>query len=771
MQITVAENAGFCFGVKNAIEIATANSGGGICTIGEIIHNKNVVNDLRRLGVTSVDDIFMLKKGDKAVIRAHGIAPDIEKKLIDNGVILYDATCPFVKKIQKISQEYSIKGYKIIIIGDKNHPEVRSINGYSGYSSQIIKDIDEADLSKDDKFAIVCQTTFSNKKYSEIVENIKNNTLYNSKTVVFFDTICYTTKAKQEEARALSQKNDAVIVIGDKNSSNCNRLYEISSENCKNTYIIQKVSDLQSVMISKFNTMAVLAAASTPKGLIEEVLSSMSDTQNNEVLENSAVENTATEAVAEEATTTVAANVKADDQKAAEANDTAKDSAKVLTMEDIVSSDKAAGFTTYREGKRIRAKIINADTNGIFVQIGGKNDGFIDKSEVNIDGSYNPDDYNSGDDIEAMIVKKKGDSTYVNLSKREVDIIKKNDEEALKAFNSNEFTVEPPLKIVKNKAGNPAGLEGRIGAFTVFIPASQIRIGRVNNLEDYLEKKLRLRMLQKNGRRVTASQRVILEEEKAEKEEQFWASIVPGAIVNGKVKRFASFGAFVSVKGYDCLAHVSDLSWKKIAEPGEVLELNKNYDFIVLKADRESGKISLGYKQLQKKPYEIAAEKYPVGTVIKGVIARIHPFGAFVQIEDGIDGLIHVSQISHKYVKEASELLHEGQEVEAKIISFEGNRITLSMKELEAVPERYDAHSERKDDKAIAAEVENAPRTARPRNIKKFAYNPDRPEGGRRERREDRSDEPHEWVSDSGNATLADLLKGIDFKFDDEEDK
>ena len=165
-------------------------------------------------------------------------------------------------------------------------------------------------------------------------------------------------------------------------------------------------------------------------------------------------------------------------------------------------------------------------------------------------------------------------------------------EEALKAFDSKEFTVEPPLKIVKNKEGNPVGLEGRLGAFTVFIPGSQIRIGRVNNLEDYLDKKLRLRMLQKNGRRVTASQRVILEEEKLEKEENFWATVVPGAIVKGKVKRFASFGAFVSVKGYDCLAHISDLSWKKISEPSEVLELNQTYDFIVLKADRESGKIS-----------------------------------------------------------------------------------------------------------------------------------------------------------------------------------
>lgn len=505
-----------------------------------------------------------------------------------------------------------------------------------------------------------------------------------------------------------------------------------------------------------------MAAASTPDELIEEVLSFMSDTQN-EVLEN-ATENTATEEVTEVATAAPEAG-----EMAAAADAPAQSAKTELTMDDIMASDKAAGFTTYREGKRIHAKIINADENGIFVEIGGKKDGFIDKSEVNIDGTYNPDDFKAGDTIEAVIINKKGDSTYVTLSKREIDLVKKNDEEALKAFESKEFTVEPPLKIVKNKEGNPVGLEGRLGAFTVFIPGSQIRIGRVNNLEDYLDKKLRLRMLQKNGRRVTASQRVILEEEKAEKEEAFWSTVVPGAIVKGKVKRFASFGAFVSVKGYDCLAHISDLSWKKINEPSEVLELNQTYDFIVLKADRETGKISLGYKQLQKKPYELAAEKYPVGTVIKGTIARIHPFGAFVQIEDGIDGLIHVSQISHKYVKEASELLKEGQEVEAKVISFEGNRITLSMKELEPAPEEKPAREEVAPEAADGAEGEvksKAPRAPR----KKFEYNPEKAEERKRDRR-DNSDEPHEWVSDSGNATLADLLKGIDFKFDDEENK
>lgn len=760
MKIIKAKYLGFCGGVKRAISIARSHA--PCFTYKEIIHNKTVVDGLKKENIFPVHDLFSLKKGDNLVIAAHGAAKSEIENLLERGVNVYDATCPMVAKVQNIVREYSTKGYKIIILGDKNHQEIKGICGFSAETPQIASDFDEISLDDGEKFAIVAQTTFPEEKFAKISKHIENIVKNTCKTVVFFDTICYTTKAKREEAKSLVKRADAVIVVSDRESANGNRLFEFAKSINADTFFVSEISDLSSVMISKYNTLALLAAASTPDELIEEVLSFMSDTQN-EVLEN-ATENTATEEVTEVATAAPEAG-----ESAAAADAPAQSAKTELTMDDIMASDKAAGFTTYREGKRIHAKIINADENGIFVEIGGKKDGFIDKSEVNIDGTYNPADFKAGETIEAVIINKKGDSTYVTLSKREIDLVKKNDEEALKAFDSKEFTVEPPLKIVKNKEGNPVGLEGRLGAFTVFIPGSQIRIGRVNNLEDYLDKKLRLRMLQKNGRRVTASQRVILEEEKAEKEEAFWSTVVPGAIVKGKVKRFASFGAFVSVKGYDCLAHISDLSWKKISEPSEVLELNQTYDFIVLKADRETGKISLGYKQLQKKPYELAAEKYPVGTVIKGTIARIHPFGAFVQIEDGIDGLIHVSQISHKYVKEASELLKEGQEVEAKVISFEGNRITLSMKELEPAPEEKPAREVEASAEVEATEGEvksKAPRAPR----KKFEYNPEKAEERKRDRR-DNSDEPHEWVSDSGNATLADLLKGIDFKFDDEENK
>lgn len=277
------------------------------------------------------------------------------------------------------------------------------------------------------------------------------------------------------------------------------------------------------------------------------------------------------------------------------------------------------------------------------------------------------------------------------------------------------------------------GLLGKIGSYTVFVPASQIRIGYVKNLEDYTSKKLRLRALppkegeeekRRNPKLIVASQRVILEEEKAAKEEAFWSTMVPGAIVSGKVKRFSAFGAFVSVKGFDCLAHISDLSWNKITDPSKVLTIGETYDFVVLKVDREAGKISLGYKQLQKKPYEIAAEKYPVGTVIKGKVERIFPFGAFVSIEDGVDGLVHVSQISHNWTKDANEVLKVGDEVEAKIIGFEDNRITLSIKELLPAPETTEEAPQATDGEAQEKPAKRAPRAKKLWTTAKLRLNP-----------------------------------------------
>jgi ribosomal protein S1 len=485
-----------------------------------------------------------------------------------------------------------------------------------------------------------------------------------------------------------------------------------------------------------------------------------------------------------------------------------------ITMEDVMSS-KNSNFV-YKAGKKVSATVIIVKESGVDVAIGGKKDGFIDKSEMNIDGSYDPSLYKEGDVIDAVIIENpnKG-STYINLSKKQVDQIRENDRICEEILKGQEFELVCD-KVVKG------GITGRYGAYTVFVPASQIKFGFVKNLEEYLGKKLRLKALppkekfaaenaaaesadetaeinaeisenesmadaeasgnrnarprRKTGKFIVASQRIVLEREQREKEDEFWNSIFVGDIVTGKVKRFAAFGAFVNVRGFDCLVHISDISWNRIVDPSKVLELNALYDFVVLNLDRGANKISLGYKQLQRKPYEMAYEKFPVGSVVTGKVERIKDFGAFISLDDGVDGLVHVSQISHNYVRNANEVLKVGDEITAKVLSFDENKITLSIKELldkpEAPEEVYEDYGE---GSLESRENKFKKREAGKREFKSDA--PFEPRGNgsnaakpNRERtpRKPENAEASEWVATtSATTSLGDLFKNI--KLDVEE--
>lgn len=285
------------------------------------------------------------------------------------------------------------------------------------------------------------------------------------------------------------------------------------------------------------------------------------------------------------------------------------------------------------------------------------------------------------------------------------------------------------------------GLLGKLGTYTVFVPASQIKEKYVHDLKPFVGKTLRLTQLEIDDakRRIVASQKVVLEKERKEREEIFWANVVPGVIVNGKVKGISKFGAFVSVDGYDCLVHISDIAWTKFKSIDDILHVGKKYDFVVLKADREKGKVSLGYKQLQKHPFDAAIENHPVGSVVKGKVTSLMPFGAFVEIEPGVEGLVHVSEASNTYVKNINDVYKVGDEVEVKILAIdpEEKKITLSAKACmpEPTEEEKAARSERRESK---------PRAPR--------------------KREQQREEGAEWSEDAGNNPFADLLKDLDMK-------
>ncbi len=779
MQIAITRFPGFCKMVERAIAIAESAAeefpDKKVYTLGRLAHNDRVSERLSKKGISVALSPEELTAGDVLVISAHGAPPSVYEASAKRGIIVRDATCPNIVKIHDTIKKYGEKGYFVLLIGDEKH---REIVGDSGWARDVaVADNAEKAISiltekGVEKAVVVFQTTFEVEKYSDIADKLQKFAENSKKTLVILKSICYTTIERQAEAESLSESADVVLVVGDRGSSNTAKLLEISRKKA-DAVLIEKVSDLQSAKIkNNITKLAVLAGASTPKELTMEVIYTMEQNNTPDV----AIDVNPTEVAEEKVTETVTEEVKADEAVVETAEKPVQKKKKeITTMEEAMK----AGFApkSYRENQRVRVTVESVDQTGVNVSLnlGGKNDaGFIAASEMEIDGSFDPANYTVGETLEAIIIPKAdAKSKTINLSKRKCDEIFVGDAAAQHILNGEDFK----LKITSVTKG---GLLGKLGSYTIFVPASQIRMGFVKNLEDYVGKELRLRMLppkeeeggrKPNPKRIVASQRVILEEEKAQREDEFWANVVPGAVVEGKVKRFAQkdgkyFGIFVSVFNKDCLLHISDLSWTKVEDPSEVLKLNETYNFLVLKADREADKVSLGYKQLQKTPYQLAAEKYHVGDVVKGTVARIKDFGAFISLEPGIDGLVHVSEISHNYIKSAADALKVGDEVEAKIINFEKDKITLSIKACQEPEVQEVAEKEESD-----APAQTSSRIAKFHNRAQGAE--DQPK--RRRRDEERDNEVHEYYSSgSTGATFADLFKNIDlsnFPASDDSDK
>ncbi len=687
MEILVAKSGGFCHGVKKAVDTALTIDPENTYIYGEIIHNKEVVDTITKRGIITVDSLSEVPDGATLIIRSHGAAKKVFDECADRGIKVVDCTCEFVRRTQRIADEQHRAGNGVIIIGERTHPEVIGINGWCGEQAYIFaSEDDDFSVLPEKKCCVVAQTTFSKEKFEKIIKIIKD---IRGKTVEVFETICYTTIGRQNEAGELAKQCDAMLVIGGLNSSNTNKLYDICAKYCSDVFRMRNSDDLDYNKIKRFKKVGIVTGASTPNAQTQEVLLKM--------------EGMETEAKA--------------------------------TMEEVVANmDNQPKF---KKGQLITATISSADDSGIAVLLPlAKKEVILDKDEVDCE-NYNKDDFAAkvGEEIELMVVSV----NPVKLSQKMIKKVK--EEEAMLADIEAGKEFDIPCT-----GYNKGGLTGELGSYTVFVPAREIRSGYVKELEKYVGKKLRLKMLEiKTERRkeIIASQRVIIEEEKAAreaakaaKEAEFFANIHVDDIVEGKVERVTSFGAFVSVNGFDCLAHISDLSWTGVKAVTDVLEIGKKYQFKVLKIDTEAKKVSIGYKQLQPQPWDLAADKYAEGDVIHGKVVRIVPFGAFIEVEKGIDGLVHVSQISHEFLENPTTALTIGEEIDAKILKLDcaEKKMTLSIKALEPKPEN----------------LERRPRAARGESegrAKKFSK--DRP-----------ADEYTEWNEGGiGGASIAEMLK------------
>ena len=689
MEFIIAKSGGFCQGVKKAVDTALSIDPTNTYIYGEIIHNPDVVQTITDRGIVMVERLEDVPSGATLIIRSHGVGKAVYALCEERGIKLVDCTCVFVRRTQKIVDEQYAKGKTIVIVGEKTHPEVVGINGWCENTAYVFS-TEEEDFSvlKEKDCVVVAQTTYSEEKFEKIIKILGNIC---DKTVEVFKTICYTTIGRQNEADELSKQCDAVLVIGGLNSSNTNKLYEICAKNCPNVFRLASAADLEYKTIKRFKKVGIVTGASTPNAQTQEVLLKMEKTE-----------------------------------------------AKATSMEEVVANMDSQ--PKFKKGQLVTATISSADDSGVAVLLPlAKKEIILDKEEVDCE-VYNKEDFNAklGEEIELMVVA----INPVKLSQKKIKQLKEEEAAIAEIKDGKEFEVVCT-------GFNKGGLTAELGSYVVFVPAREIRSGYVKELDKYVGKKLRLRLIEvKTERRkeIIASQRVIIEEEKAAKEAakaakeaEFFASIHVDDVVEGKVERITSFGAFVSVNGFDCLAHISDLSWTGVKSVTDVLEIGTVYQFKVLKIDEESKKVSIGYKQLQPQPWDLAAEKYAEGDVVHGKVVRIVPFGAFVEVEKGIDGLVHVSQISHEYLENPTAALAIGQEVDAKIIKLDcaEKKMTLSIKALEPKPEA----AERKPRAPKAEDGEGKEKARKPRAPKV-------------------EEEPTEWKEEGiSGVSIADLLK------------
>ena len=757
MQIVTTKYGGFCFGVERAVDRAMAMRGKNNYVLGEIIHNEQVVEELEKNGVITVSDIEEVPDGATLLIRTHGESEYVFRRAAEKNLRVVDCTCPFVKDIQKIVKKHFDEGYAIVIIGNRNHPEVKGINGWCENKAFITdKCFDVGEISAK-KVCIVVQTTFSMEKFDEILKNIPKD---GPKTVEIFKTICYTTIKRQEEAESISAECDAVIVLGGKKSNNTDKLFEICAKHCKNVFRVSSPVELDYKEIKKFEKVGIVVGASTPSAQSREVISNMENAEVKTSLGEEAVAEEVSEEIKETGAEATAAEETAETVKAEPAETVTEEEKATETVEpkaEPVAEDTMAAAIAMMDNKSqkfrlhqiITATISQAQDDGLALYIPNtKKEVLLEAKEMLCD-EYKKEDYvgKVGDDIDVMVLSV----NPLKLSERAMVELKKEEAEIEEIKNGKTFEV----KVTGSNKGGLTGVVDGCRSYQVFVPSSQIRIGYVKDLDKYIGKTLKCKAEKVEGkgnrRQIVASQRVILEAEKAERdalraerEEAFFNSIEVGDIVKGTTQRFADFGVFVNVNGFDCLAHISDLSWTGCKKCSDVLELNKMYEFKILKIDKENKKVSIGYKQLQPKPWELVADKYHAGDVVKGKVVRIVSFGAFVEVEKDVDGLVHVSQISNEWLENPTAALKVGDEVEAKILEIdtEKEKMTLSIKALlpDSDVKKVNPNRQRK-----AEEGNNEASKAR------------KPRAPR-----DDDDSLREWKDDSnGGASIAEILANL----------
>ncbi|MDE6427307.1 MAG: bifunctional 4-hydroxy-3-methylbut-2-enyl diphosphate reductase/30S ribosomal protein S1 [Ruminococcus sp.] len=636
-KITVAKSAGFCFGVDRAVKMVynELDKGAKVATFGAIIHNQDVVNDMTARGVRIVNSVDELKPDETVVIRSHGVGREVYEQIRKKGNRLLDATCPFVSKIHKIVAEKTKEGYFILIAGNSEHPEVQGIVGHCDENYFVFKDnfelnhfFENLDENFKKTIAFVAQTTYNILVWEKCLKEIPADI-----PVIISDTICNATEARQTDARELAMKSDIMIVVGGKHSSNTVKLYDVCSKYCR-TYHIENSAELETLNIPAAENIGITAGASTPAYIIKEVLTKMAEIEKETIQEEE-------------------------------------------NFQELL--DKS--FKKIHTGEKVKAIVESVNSAEVVVSLGTKHTGYVKLEDLTDDITKKPEEIVSvGEEIELVVIKVNDNEGTVSLSKKKVDE-QAGYEKIVKAKEEGTI-LEGVIQHVVNR-----GVTLNVHGVRVFIPASHTGLPRGAELDQLLKKKVEFMIIEvTDGRkRAVGSIKAVQNAQKEEAKAKFWESTSIGDTFTGKVKSLTNFGAFVDLGGIDGMVHISELSWKRLKHPSEVVSLGDTLEVYIKDLDKESGRISLGYKKSEENPWEVFMNNYKVGDVVNATIVSITAYGAFAQIIDGVDGLIHISKIADRKVENVKDVLSVGDEVTVKITSIEEDRkrVSISMRDVE----------------------------------------------------------------------------------------
>ena len=629
MQIILAKTAGCCFGVNRAVKLTyeLLEQGRPVATLGPLIHNPQVVEDLESKGAITCDSVDDVPDGCEVVIRSHGVGQSVYDKISTRRLAYHDATCPFVTKIHKIAARAGAEGAMLLVAGDAKHPEVQGIVGHTTGKVEVFANLAELEkllpeLTQQKSIFAVAQTTFNVQSWETCKEFLKNQCT-NAK---IFDTICNATWARQQEAEDLSQKCDHMVVIGGHHSSNTQKLLQVAARHTK-AINVETADELDKDWLNGARIVGVTAGASTPSSIIEEVLNCMSE----EIRDD-------------------------------------------MSFEEMLAASEAKPLYA---GKIVKAKVISVSPTECVVGIdGSKHTGIVKLSEMSHDPNAKMEDLVKVDDELDLVV------------------VKTTDQEGVDTLSRVRFEAQKGMKDVSEAAENGTVMEGdvmeankggvvvNVKGVRVFVPRSQATMRRDEDYTKLVGQHVKLVITECAGRKIVGSINKVTAEENKAKRDEFWKNVEVDKQYTGVVKSLTSYGAFVDIGGVDGLCHISELSWNNIKHPSEVVSVGDTIEVYVKSYDPENQKVSLGYKKEEDNPWEKLKNEYPIGSEFEAPVVSITKFGAFVRILPGIDGLVHISEISNERVNKVSDVLKVGDMVKVKLINvdFDRKRISLSMK-------------------------------------------------------------------------------------------